>query len=27
MALFGLLKGHVRFTELHSWMQYNENSG
>ena len=26
MALFGLLKGHVTFTELHCWMQYNENN-
>ena len=26
MALFGLLKGHVTFTDMHCWMQYNENN-
>ena len=26
MSLFGLLKGYVTFSELHTWMQYNENN-
>jgi len=26
MALFGLLKGHVTFKDLHCWMQYNEKN-
>ena len=26
MSLFGLLKGHVTFSDLHGWMQYNEKN-
>ena len=26
MSLFGLLKGHATFTDLHGWMQYNEKN-
>lgn len=26
MALFGLLKGNITFTDIHCWMQYNQNN-